>query len=70
MPDISMCSGKDCPMKQNCYRFTAKASDYQSFFMNPPIKEDGTCDRYWLNDGYPAEGVFHFKLKDDAIPES
>lgn len=70
MPDISMCSGKDCPMKQNCYRFTAKASDYQSFFMNPPIKEDGTCDYFWLNDGYPDERVFHIKLEDDAIPES
>ena len=55
MPDISMCSGKECPMKQNCYRFTAKASDYQSFFMNPPIKEDGTCDYFWDNEDYKKE---------------
>jgi len=38
--------------------------------MTPPMKEDGVCDYFWLNDGYPAEGVFHIKLEDDAIPES
>jgi hypothetical protein len=65
MPDISMCSGRDCPMKQNCYRFTAKASDYQSFFMNPPIKEDGTCDYFWNNEGYHND-----KKEENAILES
>jgi len=70
MPDISKCSGEGCLDKQNCYRFTAKASEYQLMFMTPPMKEDGVCDYFWLNDGYPAEGVFHIKLEDDAIPES
>ena len=46
MPDITMCTGEECPKKQMCYRHTAKASDYQSFFMTPPIK-DGQCDHYW-----------------------
>lgn len=46
MPDITKCSGDECPKKQSCYRYTAKASDYQSFFMTPPIK-DGECDHYW-----------------------
>jgi hypothetical protein len=46
MPDISKCSGKDCPLKESCYRFTAVSSDYQSYFMTPPIK-DGKCEHYW-----------------------
>ena len=44
MPDISKCSGTDCPHKEKCYRFTAPADEY---FVNPPIKEDGTCDFFW-----------------------
>ena len=54
MPDITMCSGIGCPKKQSCYRHTAKASDYQSFFMTPPIK-DGECDHYWDNENYKQE---------------
>jgi len=52
MPDIAMCTGEQCPKKQMCYRHTAKASDYQSYFMTPPIKEDGTCEYYWDNEKY------------------
>jgi hypothetical protein len=49
MPDITMCLGTNCPHKETCYRFTAKPSDYQSYFMTPPIKE-GKCDMYWGKD--------------------
>lgn len=62
--DITMCLGEGCLDKQNCYRFTAEASEYQSIFMNPPVKEDGTCDHYWDNQGY------HNKKEEDAILES
>jgi hypothetical protein len=51
MSDISMCSGKDCPLKKKCYRYTAPQSDYQSWFNNPPIK-DNECDYFWDNKGY------------------
>ena len=48
MPDISMCSGKDCPLSTTCYRCTATPSEFrQTYFLNPPVKEDGTCDHYW-----------------------
>ena len=47
MPDISMCTGGECPNKQLCYRFTAKPSDYQTYFKNPPIEQDNTCKYYW-----------------------
>jgi hypothetical protein len=59
MPDITMCKGTDCPQKESCYRYTAKPSDWQSYFSVPPIK-DGKCDMYW---GDKAEAVFN-QLKD------
>lgn len=43
-----MCKGKDCNKKDNCYRFTARSSEYwQSYFDETPIKKDGSCDEYW-----------------------
>jgi hypothetical protein len=55
MPDIAMCSGEGCPQKDKCHRHTAKASDYQSFFMNPPMKEDESCEYFWDNKDYEDE---------------
>lgn len=47
MPDISKCTGDNCPHKEKCYRFTSPGSiDYQSYFVTPPIKEDNTCDYF------------------------
>lgn len=46
MPDISMCTGVGCPLKETCYRYKAKPNEYwQSFFMKPPF-EKGKCDHY------------------------
>lgn len=45
-PDITMCLGTDCPHKEKCYRYTAKPSEYQSYFMEAPIK-DLKCEMYW-----------------------
>ena len=60
MPDIAKCSGKDCPHKDKCYRFTSKASEYQSYFLTPPIDKDGKCDYYW---GEKSESIWK-QLKD------
>jgi hypothetical protein len=46
MPDITMCSGENCPLKEKCYRYLAEADSYQSYFVNTPIK-DGECEHYW-----------------------
>jgi hypothetical protein len=64
MPDITMCLGTDCPYKETCYRYTAKPSDWQSYFSVPPIK-DGKCDMYW---GDNAEAIFN-QLKDIVKPK-
>ena len=43
MPDITMCHGENCPLKEKCYRYTAKPNRYfQSFFQEPPYQE-GKC---------------------------
>ena len=53
MPDIAKCSGKGCTLKETCYRFKSKSSEYmQSYFARPPDKgkdENGKtkCDMYW-----------------------
>ena len=51
MPDITMCPGKDCPLKERCYRFRATPTPWrQSYFVAPPFKEttDGPqCKYFW-----------------------
>ncbi len=44
-----MCRGTDCPLKETCFRYNAKASEYlQAYFTEPPYdKETGTCPTYW-----------------------
>lgn len=55
MPDITMCSGNGCLLAEKCHRHTAKASDYQSYFQNPPIDDDGECKYFWDNKDYQDE---------------
>jgi hypothetical protein len=64
MSDITMCSGTNCPKKEECYRFTAYVNEYrQSWFCEPPFKivEDKfTCEMFW---GDANEGILN-QLKD------
>jgi hypothetical protein len=46
MPDIAKCWGRECPVKEKCFRFTAKPSERQTYFANPPFI-DGRCDFFW-----------------------
>lgn len=55
MPDISMCANKDCPLKENCYRFTAKPSEYQSYAEFQIDDESGECSGFWDNFRYKKE---------------
>jgi len=52
MADIAMCEGTNCPIKEQCERFTAKPNEYrQSYFVTIPGKrgEDGKweCEMFW-----------------------
>ena len=46
MADITMCSWEGCPMKEKCYRFTAPRCEYQTVFIDVPIK-DWKCEYLW-----------------------
>ena len=50
MADITKCVGKDCPLKDTCYRHTATESCHQSYFMCTPgeLVDGGfKCEYYW-----------------------
>lgn len=54
MPDITMCNGGDCPLKESCYRCLATPSEFrQSYFMHPPYnKQEDNCQYFWDNSLY------------------
>jgi len=49
--DITKCKGKDCPLKETCYRYTAKASGMQSYFSDDKVcvidDNHVSCEHYW-----------------------
>ena len=49
MPDISMCANPTCPLKEQCYRYTAKPSSFRQSYMS--FKYDRRkkfgCDYFW-----------------------
>ena len=50
MADITMCSGEKCPLKENCYRYTAKPNEFrQAYFMEPPVIGE-TCEYFWRDE--------------------
>ena len=59
MADITKCRGDGCIVKEKCYRYTAKDSSYQSYFVEVPFRE-GKCDMYW---GENAEYIFNLLKK-------
>lgn len=48
MADITKCKGEGCEAKETCYRYTAKPSKYQSYFVQTPIVNQG-CE-YYINE--------------------
>ena len=46
MPDITMCKGYRCPLKDTCIRYTSKPSKWQSYFLKSPY-EKKKCEQ-WL----------------------
>lgn len=51
MPDITMCKGGDCTLKEYCHRHTAKPDEFrQSYFVEPPFtrKMDGVACAYYM----------------------
>ena len=46
MADHAMCQGDGCPVRENCWRYMATASRWQSYFATPPYDEEG-CEYFW-----------------------
>ena len=53
MSDITLCKGNNCPMKEQCKRYTSPNSTKQWYYTESPIK-DGKCDMFW---GDVAENI-------------
>ena len=48
MPDVTKCKSIKCEKRTSCYRYMSDPYHFgQSYFVNPPIKEDGSCEYYW-----------------------
>ncbi|MBD2201222.1 DUF2934 domain-containing protein [Calothrix sp. FACHB-1219] len=48
--DITLCPGQNCPIKQECYRFTAEILGRQDFFGTPPYKlTTNSCEFFITN---------------------
>lgn len=49
--DITKCKGTNCPLREDCFRYTAKGDDsYQSYFVTPPYnKQTKECNLLWIN---------------------
>ena len=48
MPDIAMCKGEGCPIRDDCYRYRATPSEYvQSYFAVTPYDKKLGCEHYW-----------------------
>ena len=46
MPDIAMCKGKDCSLKDKCYRYMAEPDEYRQSYIEPD-KVGTECELYW-----------------------
>lgn len=50
MPDICMCMGDNCPLRESCYRYTAYPTRRTQSYMNPPYNPlTKDCDYHWLD---------------------
>jgi hypothetical protein len=46
MPDIAMCEGTGCPLRDTCLRYAATPSYRQAYLSDVPYF-GGDCEYYW-----------------------
>lgn len=46
MPDIAMCRNITCPLRESCYRFTAKPKQFRQSYAHFTPNPDGSCDHH------------------------
>ena len=49
MPDMSICTGEECPLRNTCYRYRANASTLMQYYFTevPYNVEEDKCDFYY-----------------------
>jgi hypothetical protein len=69
MTDITKCDGKECTMKETCWRYKAPEGRYQSYFTESPhdnkVDEANNtiCEHYWKQDKLSGEKNRGINLK-------
>lgn len=57
MPDISMCNNAICPSKENCYRFTAKPSEFRQSYAKFTLESDEISCSYFIPNDKAKKGL-------------
>lgn len=55
--DLCMCTGGDCPQRQQCLRFTGEILGRQDFFGMPPYLQSSKQCPYFLRDKSTQEAI-------------
>ena len=69
MTDITKCDGKECTMKETCWRYKAPKDYYQSYFTESPHNNkvdeanNTICEYYWKQDKLSGEKNRGINLK-------
>lgn len=63
-----MCGGKDCPLKNDCYRFTAEILGRQDFFGSIPYNSiTQSCEHFYENSRQIAQIAYIIWEKEGKI---
>ena len=60
MPDISKCANKDCPMRNMCYRYRVKPSEFMQTYADFKPAYAGNivqCTAFWSIEGYAEDSL-------------
>ena len=47
MADITMCKDKECPRKEQCYRFNARVNEFRQAYFSESTREWDKCDYFY-----------------------
>ena len=66
MYDICLCSGNDCSLKKDCFRYTAEIIGRQDFFGTPPHR--GNACEFFLSNTAQIELLAYQLWEADGRP--
>lgn len=69
MEDITLCGGGNCPLKQNCYRYTAEVFGRQDFFGSLPFDFAANECVHFLDNIEQVRKQAYYIWKEKGSPE-